>query len=157
MDSGKDGARQAIKEEVAKLEKQLYGESFNVDFEQMRLLTRAQRDFTLSFLDKVINSRWARGDKKDYFKLFRAIVVEDGKNKDNIINLLEIVNSHRMVLLLLNKEISATKNVAKDVDGLKSKIDEILNSPAVREIGKILQNMQKAIEQRDTVEKEYLR
>jgi len=84
-------------------------------------------------------------------------VVEDGKNKDNIINLLEIVNSHRMVLLLLNKEMSATKNVAKDVDGLKSKIDEILNSPAVREIGKILENMQKAIEQRNTVEKEYLR
>jgi len=157
MDSGKDGARQAVKEEVARLEKEVYGESFNVDFEQMRLLTRAQREFTLSFLDKVINSRWTRGDKKDYFKLFRALVVEDGKNKDNIINLLEIVNSHRMVLLLLNKEMSATKNVAKDVDGLKSKIDEILNSPAVREIGKILENMQKAIEQRNTVEKEYLR
>ena len=62
-----------------------------------------------------------------------------------------------MVLLLLNKEISATKNVAKDVDGLKSKIDAILNSPAVREIGKILENMQKAIEQRSAVEKEYLR
>ena len=85
MDSGKDGARQAVKEEVARLEKEVYGESFNVDFEQMRLLTRAQREFTLSFLDKVINSRWTRGDKKDYFKLFRALVVEDGKNKDNII------------------------------------------------------------------------
>ena len=30
MDSGKDGARQAIKEEVARLEKEVYGESFNV-------------------------------------------------------------------------------------------------------------------------------
>jgi hypothetical protein len=149
MASGKNDARQAIKEEVARLEKEVYGESFNVDFEQMRLLTRAQREFTLKFLDKVINSRWTRSDKKDYFKLFRAIVVEDGKNKDNIINLLEIVNSHRMVLLLLNKEISATKNVAKDVDGLKSKIDEILNSPAMREIGKILENMQKLAQQKE--------
>jgi hypothetical protein len=114
-------------------------------------------------LDRLIQSSSARSNKKTYLELFRALITENARSSESIIYLFEYVVDLRASILLLSAEVEKTNGkTAKDVRRLKHKLNTLLNSPAMIEIGKVLQNIRKISEEKsktadENPTKEYLR
>jgi hypothetical protein len=118
---------------------------------------------TLDHLDKLIQSSSARSNKRAYLELFRALIEESAKSSESLIYLFEYVIDLRASIFLLSTEVEKSKGkTVKDVKKLKSKLDSLLNNPAMTEIGKVLRNIRKITEERknaidENPEKGYLR
>ena len=153
MDEGKTDRKQLAKEEIAKSENTADAESMSNE-EMLRQMHSSTAN-TINHLDKLIQASSKRSNKRTYLELFRALIEENARHSESLIYLFEYVIDLRASILLLSAEMEKTKGKAtKDVKRLKSKLDDLLNSPAVVEIGKILQNMQRVSEKNEYREKE---
>ena len=163
MDSGENGGKQEKPEELALLEETSNSEANGMDYEELLQKLRASTQNTLAHLDKLIQSSSPKGTKKTYLELFRALIEENAKSSESIIYLFEYVIDLRASILLLSADIEkAQGKTAKDVKKLKAKINTLLNSPAMVEIGKVLHNIQRITNERKRSEEknpttEYLR
>lgn len=142
---------------MKKLERQLYGESPDFDFAKVRQRMQATTQKALEELDRGINSRWIRGDRKAYFKMFQAMIKQDAQSSENIVNLFELLNDYRQVILLIAVDLENLKEKLKDVDAIKVNTTEILQSPAVRQITQILQDSEDALKKLDKTRQDILR
>lgn len=149
--------RTDAKEEVKKLERQLYGESPVLDFAKARQLMQASTKETLEELDGVINSRWTWGNQKAYLKMFQAIIKLNAQSSESIVNLFELLNDYRQAILLIAVDLENLKEKLKDVDAIKANTAKILQSPAVRQITQILQDSEDALKKLDKTRQDILR
>jgi hypothetical protein len=134
-----------------------------LDYKNLRQHLRKSTQITVDHLDKLIKASSKRSNKRCYMELFRALVVDSARTSESLFFLFEYVTDLRASILLLSLEIDkANGKTKKDVEQLKTKINHLVNTPAVIEIGKILQNMQKVSQDRkirasEKPVKEYLR
>ena len=153
MDEGKTDREQPVKEEVIQPKTAVDAEPLSN--EEMLTRMHSSTANTINHLDKLIQASSKRSNKRTYLELFRALIEENARHSESLIYLFEYVVDLRASILLLSAEMEKTKGKAtKDVKRLKSKLDDLLNSPAVVEIGKILQNMHKVSEKNESREKE---
>jgi uncharacterized protein YoxC len=154
--------KQPIKEEIDQTQSEPEAESF-LSNEELLIKMKNSTENTVNHLDKLIQSSSKRSNKRVYLELFRALIEENAKHSESLIFLFEYVIDLRASILLLSAEVEKAKGrTTKDVKKVKSKLDNLLNSPAMVEIGKILQNIQKISEERNIhagkdPKKEYLR
>jgi hypothetical protein len=149
MDARKNGRKQAAKEEIVQPENELEAES-SVSNEELFMRMQNSTENIISHLDKLIQSSSKRSNKRAYLELFRALIEENAKYSESLIYLFEYVIDLRASILLLSAEMEKAKGrTTKDVKRLKSKLDNLLNSPAIVEIGKILENIRKISEERN--------
>ncbi len=91
------------------------------------------------------------------------MVVDSARSSESLIYIFEYVADLRASVLLLFTEMEKTNGkTAQEIKRTRSRVDELLNSPAMIEIGKVLQNMEKIGEERKKTHgsnpaKEYLR
>jgi len=122
---------------------------------QMLMKMQKSTENTVSHLDTLIQSTSKRSNKRTYLELFRALIEENARYSESLIYLFEYVIDLRASILLLSAEIEKTKGkTTKDVKRIKSKLDDLLNSPAVVEIGRILQNMQHISKEKESQSQE---
>jgi len=141
MDERKNDRKRDDKTEVSLSENAVDDEPLSN--EQMLMKMQKSTTNTVSHLDILIQSTSKRSNKRTYLELFRALIEENARYSESLIYLFEYVIDLRASILLLSAEIEKTKGkTTKDVKRIKSKLDDLLNSPAVVEIGRILQNMQ---------------
>jgi hypothetical protein len=148
MDARKNDRKQAPKEAIAQPENAPAPEASMGNEE---LFTRMQSSTvnTISHLDKMIQASSKRSNKRAYLELFRALIAENARYSESLIYLFEYVVDLRASILLLSAEMEKTKGkTTKDVKQLKSKLETLLNSPAMVEIGRILENIKKISEER---------
>ncbi len=106
-------------------------------------------EHTVGHLDKLIQSSGKKSSRRTYLELFKALIEENARYSESLIYLFEYVIDLRASVLLLTAEMEKTRGkTTKDVRLLKARLDELLNSPAVVEIGKILRNMRSVSQQR---------
>jgi hypothetical protein len=138
-------------------------QNFDVNYQELRESLHASTQTTLNHLDKLLQISSKRSNKRLYLELFRALVVDSAQASESLFFLFEYVTDLRASLLLLSMEIDkANGKTSKEVKHLKTKVSSLLTSPAIVEIGKILQNMQKISDQKknhldEKPVKEYLR
>jgi hypothetical protein len=163
MDTGEDSGEREAREEMTSVEQELHAEPFDVNYEELRQMLQASTKNTIGHLDQLIGSSRSGSQKRLFLELFRALILENARSSESIVYLFEYVKDLRASILLLSLETEKSKGrTTKDVRRLKSKLDELLNSPAMVEIGKVLQNIQKISEERKNPPdrnptKEYLR
>ena len=119
---------------------------------------------TLAAIDEKINSRWVRGDKKGYLKLFRTLLASDMSTTMLLYSLCESIESQLaidvtfgQILDQISRQVERLKGTTKEIENLKSKIDDIMNSPAVQELMKAIQNMKNAAEKLDQNRRQIVR
>jgi hypothetical protein len=118
--------------------------------EELLTKMKISTENTLNHLDKLIQSSSKTGNKRIFLELFRALIEENARNSEYLIYLFEYVIDLRASILLLQAEFEKTKGkTTKDVKKVKTKLDKLLNSPAMVEIGKILQNIQKISQEKN--------
>jgi hypothetical protein len=163
VDARKNGANRATKEEITETQNEPEVEPFDVNYEKLRQTLQISTNNTVKQLEQLINSSSKNSNKKVYLELFKALVIDSARSSESLIYLFEYVVDLRASILLLSMDVAKTKGkTAKEVETMKSKIDTLLNSPAIVEIGKVLQNIQKISEERKKTRdsnpsKEYLR
>ena len=147
MDNRENGGTTEVTEE--ELVSEPHVESSDVDYEKLRQIMQISTKNTLEHLDKLIQSSSTRSNKRTYLELFRALIEENAKSSESIIYLFEYVIDLRTSIFLLSAEVEkGSGKTAKDVKKIKTKLDALLNSPAMIEIGKVLQKIQKITEER---------
>jgi hypothetical protein len=132
------------------------------NYNEMQKSLQTSTKNTVNRLDLLIKSSGKRSSKRLYLELFRALVVDSAKSSESLLYLFEYVTDLRASILLLSLELEQAKGkTSQDVKKLKSKLDSLLNSPAMVEIGRVLQNIQKLSENSPEAKndpcKEYLR
>jgi hypothetical protein len=143
MDAGKNGGTQNT-EKIAPQTKMLSDFEFDVDYKELREKLHTSTQTTLYNLDKLIKDTAKKSNKRLYLELIRALVVDSAQSSESLFFLFEYVTDLRASLLLLSIEMDKSKGkTSKKVKHLETKVSTLLSSPAVVEIGKILQNMQK--------------
>ena len=154
MDTGKDEGKEKIDKVVEPIQ----------DIDLMQRNAQSSSQNTLATFDKLIKSRWIWGDKKKYLRIFRAIIAENAVRDQALFNLFRIVNiQNRLDSRLLNelvriaKIVDGLKGTPKEIQDLKSKTNELMNSPEVRLIGKILHDNEEALMKLDKTRQEILR
>jgi hypothetical protein len=163
MDARKNGANRAAKEEITQQPPEPKVEPFDVNYGELKQALQISTNRTVERLDQLINSSSKNSNKRAYYELFQALVVDSARSSESLIYLFEYVVDLRASVLFLSLEVEKTKGkTAKEVKNIKSKIDTLLNSPAMVEIGKVLQNINKIGEDRKKKQeknptKEYLR
>lgn len=150
--------RKQLKEEVEELEKQAKsGKPVAVDYERMREIMRQVTKQTLEPLDKEINSSWTRGDKKAYLITFRSLITENTQSSISIIYLFEFIEELRNAILELSREIEGFRGKTKEIENIKARMETILDSPAVQEVNKAIENMKSVAEKKDKNRQQILR
>ena len=152
MDERKNHRKQRrIKDEIEASKDSLL-ETPDADCDEFRKIIQTSAKNTLSHLDELIQSSSPKSNKRQYFELFRALIEDNARSSESIVYLFEYVINLRASILLLSAEVEKTKGrTAKDVKQLKTKLNHLLNSPAMIEIGKILQNIQTISKERESV------
>ncbi len=146
MDTRKNGTNRTAKEEITKRQETT---PFDVDYEELKQTLQTSTNTTVERLDQLIKSSSKNSNKKTYLELFRALIVDSARSSESLLYLFEYVTDLRASVLLLSMEMEETKGKnAKEVKAIKTKINNLLNSPAMIEIGKVLQNINKISEER---------
>jgi hypothetical protein len=162
MDTRKN-APNRTEQEIAEQKQEPKVEPFDVNYEELRQALQVSTNKTVEQLDTLINSSSKKSNKRAYFEFFRALVVDSARSSESLLYLFEYVVDLRASILLLSLEVESAKGkTAKEVRTIKSKVNTLLNSPAMVEIGKVLQNINKIGEERKKTQeknpaKEYLR
>ena len=144
-------------DELSKLEelvKEVWGEhgiSFErPDFKKYHQELEESTKAALAAYDEVINEWTIWGNTRALFKILRKKEESEARLKENIIALWEWANALREMILVAALKIDALKvsliNSDSALEEKMKKIDGFLESPAVQEIGKILENMPKMID-----------
>jgi hypothetical protein len=163
MDARKNGGKGKIKKEQITQELEFNCTPFDSNFEELRKELKNSTENTINRLDDIIQSSSKLSNKKMYLELFRALVVDSARSSESLIYLFEYLADLRASVLILFTELEKVNgNTNKDMRKIRSKFDELLNNPAMIEIGKVLQNIQRIGEERKKVQeknpaKEYLR
>jgi hypothetical protein len=137
--------------------------SLSVDYDELRKALQESTQTTLDHIDKLIQDSSQKSNKRLYLDLFRALIVDSARSSESLFYLFEYVTDLRASMLQLSMDMEKTRGkTTKQVKTIKSKMDQLLNSPAMIEIGKVLQNMQRLNEQRKNAitknpSKDYLR
>ncbi len=146
MDTRKNSTNRTAKKEITKKQKTT---PFDVDYEELKQTLQTSTNTTVERLDQLIKSSSRNSNKKTYLELFRALIVDSARSSESLLYLFEYVTDLRASVLLLSIEMEKTKGKnAKEVKAIKTKINNLLNSPAIIEIGKVLQNINKISEDR---------
>jgi uncharacterized protein YoxC len=162
LDSRKIDRNSKSAEEIANQQPSSPEDYEALDFDQLRESLHNSTETTIDHLDKLIQESSKRSNKRLYLELFRALVVDSAQASESLFFLFEYVTDLRASIIALSMETEkANGKTTHDVKRLNKKITNLLSSPAVIEIGRILQNMRKLSEkttsQADTSVKEYLR
>lgn len=160
--SGKRESQEEIdltnKEEIEKLRKEFVGEPSELSFDEARKHNEQVAQSIFQSLDKRINSHWTSRKDKDYLKLFRYTIAEHKKMTDVVMNLAEWAFDFKQALFGVFLEIELTKGLAqKDIGTIKSRMDALLESPAVKQLEKIINDNEEAFKKLDRTRQEILR
>lgn len=133
-------------EEVEKLRKEFVGELSSASFDEARRHNEEVMQALSQAFDKQIKSRWVFRKDKDYLKLFRWLFAEHKKMADILMNLSEYAFGIKNMLFSVLVEIEIMKGLTqKDIGTIKSRMDSILESPAVKELEKVLADNEEAL------------
>ena len=131
---------------VEKLRKEFVGELSSASFDEARRHNEEVMQGLSQGFDKQIKSRWVLRKDKDYLRLFRWLFVEQKKMADILMNLSEYAFDIKNMLFSVFVEIELMKGLTqKDIGTIKSRMDKILESPAVRELEKVLADNEEAL------------
>ena len=163
MDKNADGKRESqeeidltSKEEVEKLRKEFVGE--RPKFDETRKNNEQIAQSIFQSLDKSINSRWSLKKDKNYLKWLRYIIAEQKKMADVLTSLSEFAYDLQNTLFYVLVEIELTKGLTtKDIGTMKSRMDKILENPAVKQLAKILKDNEEALKKLDENRQQILR
>jgi hypothetical protein len=162
VDARKNDTNTKDREKIEEFE-ELDTQSLIVSYDELRKTLKTSTETTLNHIDKLIQGSSQKSNKRLYLDLFRALIVDSARSSESLFYLFEYVTDLRTSMLMLSMEIEKTRGkTTKQVKTIKTKIDQLLNSPAMIEIGKVLQNMQRLNEQRKNTitknpSKDYLR
>ncbi len=162
MDTGKNGGNSNTEKITAKTGTSPDSE-FDFNYQELRQKLHTSTKVTLGHLDKLIEVTTKKSNKRLYLELIRALVVDSAQASESLFFLFEYVTDLRASLLMLSMEMDKSNGkTSKKVKHLETKVGNLLSSPAVVEIGKILQNMQKINDKKSTIAdekpiKDYLR
>jgi hypothetical protein len=133
------------------------GKADKIDFEKIRQNMRLSTQNTLKALDEARKARWswARGDRNVNMGIFRAIVEENAGTAEQVINLFEMVTDLRKAILLLNNGLEAIEGKIKEIEGLHSKIEDILKNPVLLEVHKFIKDLEDRIEKQQKMVEQY--
>ncbi|HUK85141.1 MAG TPA: hypothetical protein VLU95_04695 [Candidatus Acidoferrum sp.] len=149
MDSRKNARKRENNKEPIIREQESFDKPFDSNYEELRKELQISTENTLKRLDELIESSGKRTNKKMYLELFRALVVDSARSSESLIYLFEYVAGLKASVMLLFTEIEKKDGkTAQDMKKIRLRLDELLNSPAMVEIGKVLQNIQKIREER---------
>ncbi len=149
MDSRKNARKRENNKEPITQEQESFDKPFDSNYEELRKELQISTENTLKRLDELIESSSKRTNKKMYLELFRALVVDSAQSSESLIYLFEYVAGLKASVMLLFTEIEKKDGkTAQDMKKIRLRLDELLNSPAMVEIGKVLQNIQKIREER---------
>ena len=163
MDARKSDGYQKTNEKIADPESLPAEEDFNIDYTSLKEALHNSTQITLNRLDKLIQESTKKSNKRLYLELFRALVVDSAQASESLFFLFEYITTLRASVLMLSMEMDKTNGkTTKEVKRLKTEVTNLVNSPAVVEIGRILQNMQKISDKKrnhlnEKPVKEYLR
>jgi hypothetical protein len=163
VDARKTGGKRENKKEPVAREQELNIKPFDSNYEELRKELQISTENTITLLDELIKTSGKTTNKKMYLELFRALVVDSARSSESLIYLFEYVADLRASVMLLFTEMEKTNGkTSQEMKKIRSKFDDLLNSPAMVEIGKVLQNIQKIGEERKKTQcknpfKEYLR
>lgn len=144
--------------EVEKLRKEFVGDLSSGSFDEARRYNEEVAQSLFQTFDKQIKSRWLSRKDKDYLKLFRWIFTEQKKMADVLTNLSEWAYGFKNMLFSVFVEIELTKGLTqKDIGTIKSRMDKILESPAVKQLEKILADNEEALNKLDKTRQEIVR
>jgi len=150
MDAGKNGGN-SNKEKIAPQTQMSADSELDIDYQELREKLHTSTQTTLDHLDKLIEVTTKKSNKRLYLDLIRALVVDSAQASESLFFLFEYVTDLRASLLLLSMEVDRSNGkTSKKVKHLETKVSSLLSSPAVVEIGKILQNMQKITDKKST-------
>jgi hypothetical protein len=150
MDSRESVRKPKNTEEIEEQDQEASDQTLEIDYEILRQKLQSSTQTTLNHLDLLIEASSKKTNKRLYLELFRALVVDSARSSESIFYLFEYVTDLRASMLLLSVEMQKAKGkTRKEVQIIKSKLDKLLNSPAMVEIGKVLQNIQKISEERN--------
>jgi hypothetical protein len=169
LDKSKSGGRREDEEEidltnqdeVAKLRKEFLGEPPDTRFDEARKHNAQVMQAILHSLDVKINSRWILGKDKDFFKLFRYILVQQKEMADIISSTNESISiwaySIKQTLFNLFLEIELTRGLTeKNIGTVKSRMDKILESPVVKQLESIMHDNEEALKKLDKTRQQIL-
>jgi hypothetical protein len=129
-----------------------------IDYDKVREIHRQITQKTLDELDELINSWWVWGNTKLALKISRAIVADHATTTDGVIFLLDYCELLRKAVISLNDRVhklgGTTETEMKDI---KTRLDAILENPAVKEIGKILTETEELMAKKDKNRRQILR
>jgi hypothetical protein len=135
-----------------------------ISYDTLRAELQSTTQESLARIDNLLKSRWIWGDKKWYLKMFRALIADSAHQlmvimslNEQMDNQYEINANYLEILRKFGKEIGNLKGTTKEIQDLKAKMDELLNSPEVQEIHNAIQNMRKVAEKRDRNREKILR
>jgi hypothetical protein len=163
VDTRKNGGKRENKKEHVDREQELTIKPFDSNYEELRRELQTTSENTITRLDELIKVTGKTTNKKMYLELFRALVIDSARSSESLIYLFEYVADLRASVMLLFTEMEKTNGkTSQEMKKIRSKFDELLNSPAMVEIGRVLQNMEKIGEERKKTQdknpaKEYLR
>ena len=150
MDAGKNGGNSNTEKITTKTGTSPDAE-FDFNYQELTQKLHTSTQSTLDHLDKLIEVTTKKSNKRLYLELIRALVVDSAQASESLFFLFEYVTDLRASLLLLSMEMDKSNGkTSKKVKNLETKVGSVLSSPAVVEIGKILQNMQKITEKKST-------
>ena len=151
MDQRENSRKPKPKEQIETPEN-LTDQTLDIDCKKLRQQLQTSTQTTLNHLDQLIQKTGKKTNKRLYLELFRALIVDSARSSESLFYLFEYVTDLRASMMLLSMELEKTKGKTnQDVKKIKSKMDELLNSPAMIEIGKILQNIQKISDERKRI------
>lgn len=150
MDAGKNGGDSNTEKITTKTGPSPDSE-YDFNYQELAQKLHTSTQSTLDHLDKLIEVTTKKSNKRLYLELIRALVVDSAQASESLFFLFEYVTDLRASLLLLSMEMDKSNGkTSKKVKNLETKVGSLLSSPAVVEIGKILQNMQKITYKKST-------
>jgi hypothetical protein len=171
LDTGKDDGKRedkeeidlTNKEEVEKFRREFIGEPPKKEvYDKGRKHNEEVFQTLLNALNKSINSRWVLPKDKSYLKFFRFIIGEQKRNADVIATMSEDLSdwAYNLKQTIFNVvwEIELTKGLTqRDLGTVKQRMEKILESPAVKQLEKILSDNAEALNKRDETRQKILR
>jgi hypothetical protein len=150
LDERKNNGKDKIKEDEIETQNTDFLGRHDTNFEELRQIMQASTGNILLCMNELIQASKPRSSKRMYFELFRALIEENAQSSESILYLFEYAINLRASVLLLSAEVEKTKgHTPKDDKRLRIKLNNLLNSPAMVEIGKILKNMERISKEKE--------
>ncbi len=148
--------KRSEKERIAEV-KRLFGKE-HPTFDEMRAFVKKSNQELITSFDDALKSRWLWGKHKVFLRMFRDLVVLHTNSKIDSLSIWEYISKLDNAVRVLFDEIGKVKGISKkDYENLQAKMDELLESPQVKVLSKILKDNEEQLKKIEARGNEFVR